>query len=329
VRFDRKIALEEHLLLPPLPAPGGAGAPIFDAHYMADIRQRLGDMSQRLEDMDRYGIQVMVLSLTQPGVQGVCDRAEAIATAQRLNDQLADLVAQRPERFAAFAALPLQDPSAAADELERAITRLGFKGALINGFSNIDNERTVQYLDEPPVWEFWERAAGLGAPVYLHPRDPLITQRRIYEGYPALVGSPFGFGIETATHSLRLMLSGLFDRFPGLRIIVGHLGEGLPFLLPRVDHRLRHAHPDSHGKHQRPLMDYLRDNFYLTTSGIWRTQALLNTLLEVGADRILFSMDYPYENMQEQSDWFETLPIGEGDKEKIARDNARALMTLD
>src|ERR1051326_8384608 len=180
--------------------------------------------------------------------QGVSDRDEAIATAQRLNDQLADLVAQWPERFAAFAALPLQDPAAAADELERAMTQLGFKGALINGFSNLDDTDTVQYLDEPPIWEFWERAAALGAPVYLHPRDPLVSQRRIYKGYPALVGSPFGFGIETATHCLRLMLSGLFDRFPGLRIIVGHLGEGLPFLLPRVDHRLRHAHPESHGK---------------------------------------------------------------------------------
>jgi gamma-resorcylate decarboxylase len=329
VKFDRKIALEEHVVLPPLTTPGGVGAPIFSAEYVADIRQRLSDMNQRLEDMDRYGIQVMVLSHTQPGVQGVCNRAEAISTAQHLNDQLADLVAQRPDRFAAFAALPLQDAAAAGDELERAITQLGFKGALINGFSNIDNEDTVQYLDEPPVWEFWERAADLGAPVYLHPRDPLVTQRRIYEGYPALVGSPFGFGIETATHCLRLMLSGLFDRFPGLRIIVGHLGEGLPFLLPRVDHRLRHAHPDSHGKHQRALMDYLRENIYLTTSGTWRTPALLNTLLEVGADRILFSIDYPYENMQEQSDWFESLPIGDGDKDKIGRDNAHALLKLD
>ena len=328
MKFDRKIALEEHVVLPPLSVPGSAGTPIFRADYVADIGQRLSDISQRLDDMDRYGIRTMVLSHTQPGVQGVSDRDEAIATAQRLNDQLADLVAQWPERFAAFAALPLQDPAAAADELERAMTQLGFKGALINGFSNLDDTDTVQYLDEPPIWEFWERAAALGAPVYLHPRDPLVSQRRIYKGYPALVGSPFGFGIETATHCLRLMLSGLFDRFPGLRIIVGHLGEGLPFLLPRVDHRLRHAHPESHGKHQRPLMDYLRENIFLTTSGTWRTPALLNTLMEVGADRLLFSIDYPFENMQEQSDWFETLPISDGDKYKIARDNACALMLM-
>jgi 2,3-dihydroxybenzoate decarboxylase len=328
VRFDHKVALEEHVVAPPLIAPGSAGTPIFDATYAADIRQRLGDWTQRLEDMDRFGVELAVLSVTQPGVQGICDSVEAVDTARRLNDQLAEFVSRRPERFAAFATLPLQDPAAAADELERAMRQLGFKGALINGFSNIGDEQTAQYLDEPPVWEFWERAAGLRAPVYLHPREPLVTQRRIYAGYPSLVGSAWGFGIETATHCLRLMLSGLFDRFPDLRVIVGHLAEGLPFLLPRVEHRLRHVHPDARGKCTRPLMEYLRDNFYITTSGTWRTPALLTTLLEVGADRILFSIDYPFESMQEQAEWFETLPLSETDKHRIASQNARQLLDL-
>jgi 2,3-dihydroxybenzoate decarboxylase len=278
--------------------------------------------------MDRYGIQVMVLSLTQPGVQGICDRVQAVDTARRLNDQLAEFVDQRPERFAAFAALPLQDPAAAGDELERAVRSLAFKGALVNGFSNLDDEQTAQYLDEAPVWEFWARAAALDTPVYLHPREPLITQRRIYEGYPALVGSPWGFGVETATHALRLIMSGLFDQFPQLRIIVGHLGEGLPFLLPRVEHRLRHAHAEVRGQQSRPLMDYLRENFYLTTSGTWRTPALLDTLLEVGAERILFSIDYPFENMREQSEWFDSVPISEADRRNIGGDNARRLLKL-
>jgi 2,3-dihydroxybenzoate decarboxylase len=328
VRFDRKVALEEHVVLPPLTAPGSVGAPIFHAAYISDIQHRLGDSDKRLEDMNRFGIELMVLSLTQPGVQGICHRDQAVDTARRLNDQLAEFVGRRAERFAAFAALPLQDPAAAGDELERAVRQLGFKGALINGFSNIDDERTAQYLDEPPVWEFWERASALGVPVYLHPREPLVTQRRIYEGYPALVASAWGFGIETATHCLRLMMSGLFDRFSNLRIIVGHLGEGLPFLLPRVEHRLRHAHVDVGGKQTRPLMDYFRENFYITTSGTWRTSALLDTILEVGAERILFSMDYPFENMQEQSEWFEMLPLSETDKHKIARENAHGLLKL-
>ena len=128
------------------------------------------------------------------------------------------------------------------------LTQLGFKGALINGYSNIGDMDTAQYLDEPPVWDFWARVEALGLPVYLHPRSPLPSQRRIYEGYPVLADSPWGFGAETAAHTLRLILSGLFDRFPRLRIILGHLSEGLPFLLPRVEHRLRHMSPEVRGR---------------------------------------------------------------------------------
>lgn len=329
MRWDAKVALEEHVVLPPLAPPGSTGPPIFHGDYANEIQTRLPDLTQRLEDMDRCGVQMMVLSTSMPGVQGICDRAEAVDAARHLNNELAEFVSHRPDRFTAFAALPLQDPAAAGEELERTLKQLGFKGALINGFSNIGDVATAQYLDEPPVWEFWERVAALDAPIYLHPREPLITQRRIYEGYLGLVASTWGFGVETSTHCLRLMMSGLFDRFPNLRIIIGHLGEGLPFLLPRVDHRLRHAHASVRGKQARPLMDYLRENFYITTSGTWRTPALLNTLLEVGADRVLFSMDYPFENMQEQSEWFEALSLSDADKDKIAAVNARSLLKLD
>jgi predicted TIM-barrel fold metal-dependent hydrolase len=326
-----KVALEEHVVLPTLSAPGAVGSPpgVFEAEYFADVRRRLGDTSLRLEDMDRFGIETMVLSLSQPGVQGIVSASEAVDAARRLNDELAEVVQRHPRRFAGFAALPMQDPVAAGDELARGVEELGFRGALVNGYSNLGNAETAQYLDEAPVWPFWERAAALGVPVYLHPRDPLVTQRRIYEGYPALVGSAWGFGVETATHALRLMLSGLFDRFPGLTIIVGHLGEGLPFLLPRVEHRLRHVPGDLRGRQSRPLMSYLRSNFFITTSGAFRTAALLDTLLEVGADRVLFSVDYPYENMQEQSEWFEALPISDADRAKIGRDNARRLLEVD
>lgn len=328
---ERKIALEEHVVLPTLSTPGAVGSPAtaFEPDYFADVRQRLVDSDKRLEDMDRFGVEMMVLSLSQPGVQGIFDRARAVDAAVRLNDELADVVAKHPLRFAGFAAVALQDPAAAGDELERSVKQLGFKGALINGFSNVGNAETAQYLDEAPVWEFWERVAALDVPVYLHPREPLITQRRIYEGYPGLVASAWGFGIETAAHTLRLIMSGLFDRFPNLRIILGHLAEGLPFLLPRVEHRLRHAGADHRGKQARPMMYYLRENFFITTSGAFRTPALLDTLLEVGADRVLFSIDYPYENMQEQSEWFDSLPLSEADLNKIGSENARRLLRLD
>jgi gamma-resorcylate decarboxylase len=329
--MQRKVALEEHVVLPALSAPGAVGSPgdAFEPEYFADVRRRLADSTRRIEDMDRYGIETMVLSLSQPGVQGIFDRDTAVDTARRLNDELAEVVAGHPRRFAGFAALPLQDPAAAGDELERAVKQLGFRGALVNGYSNVGDAQTAQYLDEPPVWEFWERVAALDVPIYLHPRDPLITQRRIYEGYPALLSSAWGFGVETATHALRLIMSGLFDRFPGLNVVLGHLAEGLPFLLPRVEHRLRHARQDLRGRQARPMMSYLRNNFFITTSGAFRTAALLDTLLEVGADRVLFSVDYPFENMHEQTEWFEGVPISEADRHKIGAENARRLLRLD
>jgi gamma-resorcylate decarboxylase len=326
-----KIALEEHFMLPSFGAHGARVpfSPGNDPDYFADVQQRLGESERRLEDMDRCGIELMVLSLTQPGIQGIPDARLAVDTARRMNDELAErFVARHPDRFAGFAAVALQDVRAAADELERAVKQLGFKGALVNGYSNIGDEDTAQYLDEPPVWEFWERVEALDVPVYLHPRSPLPGQQRIYAGYPGLVGSAWGFGVETATHTLRLIMSGLFDRFPRLVIVLGHLAEGLPFLLPRVEHRLRHTTPEAHGRQSRPLTRYLSENFYVTTSGAFRTQALIDTMLEVGADRLLFSVDYPFETMAEQSDWFDAAPISEADRHKIGRLNAARLLRL-
>jgi gamma-resorcylate decarboxylase len=246
-----------------------------------------------------------------------------------MNDHAAEnLVARHPQRLRAFAAVPLQDPQKAAVELERAVRDLGFVGALVNGYSNIGDADTGQYLDEPQVEPFWARVEQLGVPVYLHPRIPLPSQQRIYAGYEGLLGSAWGFGVETATHALRLILSGLFDRHPSISVILGHLGEGLPFTLPRVEHRLRHQRPETHGVHQKPPTEYLRTNFYLTTSGVFRSQALLNTLLEVGADRVLFSVDYPYESMYELAPWFDECPISENDRHKIGRTNAEHLFGI-
>jgi predicted TIM-barrel fold metal-dependent hydrolase len=332
-----KIALEEHFFLPSYGAYGADASALdgttkahnYDPGYFADVQKRLGDATLRLEDMDRCGIERTVLSLTQPGIQGIPDRTTAVETAKRMNDDLAEqFLAAHPDRFAGFAAVALQDVRAAGDELERAVSQLGFRGAMVNGYSNIGDMNTAQYLDEQPVWDFWARVEALDVPIYLHPRSPLPNQRRVYEGYPALVDSAWGFGAETAIHTLRLILSGLFDRFPRLRVILGHQGEGLPFLLPRVEYRLRHFSAEVRGRQLKPVTAYLRENFYLTTSGAFRTQALLDTLLEVGSDRVLFSVDYPYETMQEQSDWFDSVPISEGDRLKIGRANAQQLLRL-
>jgi predicted TIM-barrel fold metal-dependent hydrolase len=333
---EGKIALEEHFYLPTFEAYGADGSALdgagkahnYDPKYFGFVQKQLGNVNLWLDDMDRGGIERMVLSLTQPGIQGIPDRAIAINTAKRMNDELATILAAHPDRFLGFAAVPLQDVRAAGDELERCVSQLGFNGVLINGYTNIGNLETAQYLDEAPVWDFWARVEALDVPVYLHPRSPLPNQRRVYEGYPVLADSPWGFGAETAIHVLRLILSGLFDRFPGLRIILGHMGEGLPFLLPRVEHRLRHMSSAVRGRQLKPVTFYLRENFYVTTAGAFRTQALIDTLLEIGADRLLFSVDYPYETVQEQTDWFDSLPISEEDHHKIGRTNAVQLLRL-
>lgn len=326
-RLSGKIALEEHIESPDFPATGDH--PFVREDYFADVERRLQDVDLRLAGMDKAGIGTTIVSLTQPGIEGILDRNKAVETAQRTNDHIAEFFARRaPGRIYGFAAVPLQDPRAAADELERAVKTLGAKGALVNGYTNIANENEGRYLDEAPVWEFWERVAALNVPVYLHPRIPLPNQQRIYVGYPALVGSPWGFGIETSTHAVRLILSGLFDKYPSLTVILGHLGEALPFTLPRLESRLRHQNPGSLGKCILSPTEYLRRNFYLTSAGAFRTQTLINAIGEVGSDRLMFSVDYPYESMQEAADWFDDCAISANDRLKIGRLNAARLFNI-
>ena len=249
--------------------------------------------------------------------------------ARDANDYAAKFVKEYPDRFAAFAAVALQDPKAAADELERAVSDLGFKGALINGYTNVAANETIVYLDEQPIWDFWDRVSKLSVPVYLHPREPLPSQTRSIEGYPELVGSAWAFTYETASHAIRLILSGLFDTFPNLQIILGHLGEGLPYLLPRMQHRLDEQRDGTKGakaKHRASF--YFRSNFWLTTSGHYHSRPLLEAIEQIGDDRVMFSVDYPYEQMSEAGRWFDELLIPNVTKSKVGRENANAVLRL-
>lgn len=321
-----KIALEEHF--------GATDPNIIEqsaTHFSADAwpahRDMLLDIHEsRLRLMDECHIEKVVLSLLSPGIQSLHDPAHAVDWARRLNDYAAKQVGDRPDRFASFAALPMQDPDAATSELRRVVTDLGLVGALINGFSQVGDEHTVVYLDDPRYAEFWATVEELAVPVYLHPRDPLEETSPQYAGHPWLYGSAWAFSVETATHALRLMGSGLFDRHPGIQIILGHLGELLPFNIWRTDHRFRVAPRGLDVAHS--FGHYLRWNFHLTTSGNFRTPALLNTIQEVGADRLLFSADYPFEDMREASTWFDALELNDADLTKIARTNAQRLLKL-
>lgn len=317
-----KIALEEHFIL----------AEDMDTSYAVrdlppERRNKILDVgSGRIADMDSGGLDICILSLTGPGVQAVPNLSQAIAQARRTNDYLAENVAKNPKRLKGFATLPLQDPEAAAKELTRCVRDLGFCGALVNGFSQIGEADSAVFYDLPQYRQFWATVQELDVPFYLHPRSPLANRQQSYQGYPWLAGSPWGFGAETSIHALRLMVSGLFDEYPKLKIILGHLGEGLTFGIWRVDHRISQLRVTPRAK--LPMSHYLRENFYITTSGTFRTQALTNVILEVGADRILYSVDYPYEDVVEAREWFDQAAISESDRLKIACANARKLFDL-
>lgn len=320
--MDGKIGLEEHFALE---ETLGDSAGFVGEETWRDLRVRLLDIqSERLRLMDAHGIETMILSLNSPAVQAVTDPAAASELARRANDILAEQIARNPRRFLGFAALPMQDPDLAARELERCVRDLGFKGALVNGYSQRGTPENAVYYDVKPYWPFWEAVQALDVPFYLHPREP--SERKAYAGHPWLIGPAYGFGTETALHALRLMGSGLFDHCPSLQIILGHLGKALPFTLYRIDERIAWSPMGYPAK--KKISEYFAQNFYVTTAGNFRDQSLIATLLEVGADRVLFSTDYPFETVGEAAKWFDAAPISEHDRRKIGRDNAAKLFRL-
>ncbi len=321
-----KVALEEHFAIPDTVQDSAGFVP---GDYWVELKARLLDLQdRRLREMDAHGIEMMLPSLNAPAVQAIPDRTGAITIAKRANDFLAGEVAKRPDRFRGLAALPMQDPDEAARELRRCVKDLGFVGALVNGFSQIDDAANATYYDLPQYRPFWSEVERLGVPFYLHPRNPLPQHAHIYDGHPWLMGPTWAFGQETAVHALRLMASGLFDDHPGLRIVLGHMGEGLPYSMWRVDNRNAWVKTPKTYPAKQPLGHYFRENFFLTTSGNFRTQTLIDAMLEIGADRILFSADWPFENIDHAAIWFDACTIAEHDRLKIGRTNAWNLFGL-
>src|SRR5712671_1944241 len=309
------IALEEHYLDPEVKQYGGPGAG-------PEIVQRLDDLSVlRLKEMDEAGIDIQVLSHSIPGLQGV-DAATGVPLARRVNDRLHEAVQRHPDRFAAFAALPTADPKAAADELERTVTRLGFKGAMIHGLTN------GVFHDDKRFWPIFERAQALDVPLYMHPGipQPAIIEtyyKEYYQQYPNLLRAAWGFTVETATQAIRLILGGVFEAHPRLKIILGHLGEGLPFYLWRINMGLTRD-----GAGPTWFRDTFSEHFWITTSGFFSDPALLCCMMEMGIDRILFSIDYPFVDNQPGAKWLETLPLSGEDKEKLLNGNVKRLLKM-
>jgi predicted TIM-barrel fold metal-dependent hydrolase len=272
--------------------------------------------------MDAAGIDMQVLSLTSPGTEQLY-AAAATAIAREANDRVAEAVRAYPIRFAGFASLPTADPQAAVAELERTIHEYGFKGAMINGHVR------GRYLDDKFFWPVLERAEALDVPIYLHPtQPPKAVIEASYAGFSPVVsdmlaGPGWGWHIETAIHVIRLILGGVFDRYPKLQIVVGHMGEGLPFMLQRLD-----VMPMAMTNLKHPISFYLRQNVHYTFSGFNFTPTFLDLLLEVGVDRIMFSADHPYASMAQARAFLNQLPVGAADKERIAHGNAERLLKL-
>ena len=329
----RFIAIEEHFATAPiLEGPGlpgsnqskSSGNPEAVAR-VAKIRNMICDISEgRIADMDSAGIDMQVLSLVTPGVEQL-EASEAVRLARDTNDRLAKAVRRHPDRLAGLATLPTPAPEIAAQELERAVREYGFKGAVINGHSR------GRYLDDNFFWPILERAEALQVPLYLHPTPPPqpVIDAYYTGSFPSevtfiLQRGGWGWHIETAVHVLRIILSGAFDRYPGLQIVIGHLGEAIPFMMSRIDSMVR---PEL-TRLNHPISTYLRKNLYYTFGGFNFIHPFFDLLLQVGAERIMFSTDYPYGSLKAAHDFLVHLPISPADKERIAHGNAEHLLLL-
>ena len=301
----------------------------FAAHFSGPSAERSPDLmrlledysARRLRDMDEAGIDLQVISHAPPGGQRLNPEAGVVAC-RDVNDLLASIVRDAPDRFAAFATLPQANPEEAADELQRAVEELGFKGAMMFGLTN------GKFLDEKPFWPIYERAANLKVPVYLHPSMPHPTVREVYystyeKSHPSLVGAAWGFGIETGTLGIRMILSDVFQTYPDLQIILGHLGEGITFQLARIDEALSRP-----GNAPTEFSKTFRNNFHITTSGFFSDSALRCCIEEMGVDRILFAVDWPFVSNADGVNWLNAFPTDQATKEQIFGGNAQRLLGL-
>ncbi len=292
------------------------------AELPAALVERLADVGEaRLADMDANGIDMQLLCMASGLEPFPVEDADEVS--RIINDGLARIVAGNPGRFAGLAALAPQAPERAARELERCVRSLGLKGAKLNSHAG------GQSFDDEKFWPIFEAAEALGVPIYLHPRNPPPDQMKAYSGYPALAGSLWGFGADMGLNAMKLACSGVFDRYPGLKIILGHLGEALPFWLWRIENRWTREQAGSRMKKlQKNPAEYIRGNFWVTTSGMFAEAPFLCALSVLGADRILFAVDYPYESNREGAQFLENLSLSGGDKEKISHLNAEKLLGL-
>jgi len=270
---------------------------------------------------------MQILSLAFPSVE-FFSAEDATRVAATVNDELADVVRRYPERYAVFAAIAPQDPEGAAAELERAVKQLGFKGTMITG--SVQDE----YIDKKKFWPIFAKAEELDVPIYIHPKMPPTNMIEQYLEYPGLSQAMLGFAADGSLHAMRLILSGVFDEYPGAKVILGHLGEALPFWLWRMDSRFREVQrsegeaADFYKDFKKTPSQYFKDNFYVTTSGMFWAPTLEFVSRVFGADRIMYATDYPFELGEDITSFIEESQLSTEDKEKIYHLNAERLFKL-
>ena len=316
-----KIALEEHFMAPGFEEYWALTAPNISPNLFGKAADALSDFGERrLAAMDVIGVEKAVLSLSGPGVQAETRTDTAVKLARQANDFLAEKIAANPARYGGFAHLAVQDPVAAADELERCVTQLGMQGAMINGQTN------GIYLDDDRCSPLWERAEALGAPIYIHPNNPPDVPY-MYQNHSELWGPVWSWTVETGNHALRILFGGVFDRYPGAKLILGHMGETLPYQLWRFDSRWEISNRKEKALEMAPSA-YFRRNIWCTSAGVCSDAPLKCALEAMGRDRVMFSVDYPYERPEEAGEWIEAAPVDDATRAAVCAGNAKALLNL-
>lgn len=291
----------------------------------AGVGEKLLEVGEgRIKAMEAGGIDMQAISLSDPGLE-VLDAETATIIARKTNDQISKVIRKYPDKFIGLATIAVHNPEEAARELERSVKELGFCGGKVN--SNLKGE----YLDDRKYWPIWEKVEKLDVPIYLHPMVTSSTMMKAYTTYGGFLAGPsLGYAADASLHAMHLIASGLFDKYPGLTIILGHLGEGLPFWMERLNQgwQSKQNPVEVRPKCQKKPSEYVKSNFIMTTSGMHQVPAFICTYLAMGADKMAFAADYPFTNLKQDGELMEAMPICDADKEKICHGTAERIFKL-
>ncbi|TGO31213.1 hypothetical protein BPAE_0001g01090 [Botrytis paeoniae] len=325
-----KITIEDHFNLPEFAEKAKWWAGLFAVDADKHVREISDVKNIRLEYADKHGVGFHILSYTAPGIQDIVDPAEALRVAALTNDYIHEQIKDYPDRYGSFAALPMHDPAVAAKELRRCVTEYGFKGALVNDNQIASDGESIIFYDQPEWDVFWQECVDLDVPFYLHPKQPTgKVFDTLWADRKWLIGPPLSFANNVSLHLMGMVVNGVFDRNPKLKVIVGHLGEHIPFDLWRINHWFEDIKKPLGMPIKKSIYDYFRENIWITTSGHFSTSTLKYCIEELGSDHIMFSTDYPFECYEDACTWFDGLDLSPKVKTDIGRDNAKNLFKLD